>query len=223
MFLFFKGFVMDFAKGSDGYESFCGTSYASKVLGISIGTVQGLVERNELRAWRTNGGHRRISLKSIQEYQHRHNLHPNALMLGEERLKIIVVEDDESTRLMLKTNFDRWGLPLDVMMYASAIEAMLDMPNLHPQVLLTDLVMPRVNGFDFVKTLHEHGSFKSMAVVAMTGLRPEQVKAKGGLPEGVQLLHKPIDLEWLRGYLGAIISVRQINQRLQAEKAAAST
>jgi DNA-binding response OmpR family regulator len=144
-------------------------------------------------------------------------------MLGEQRLKIIVVEDDESTRLMLKTNFDRWGLPLDVMMYASAIEAMLDMPNLLPQVLLTDLVMPHVNGFEFDKTLQEHGSFKSMAVVAMTGLRPEQVKAKGGLPEGVQLLHKPIDLEWLRGYLGAIISVRQINQRLQAEKAAAST
>ncbi len=98
---------MDFAKGSDGYESFCGTSYAYKVLGISIGTVQGLVERNELRAWRTNGGHRRISLKSIQEYQHRHNLHPNALMLGEQRLKSIVVEDDASTRLMLQTNFDR--------------------------------------------------------------------------------------------------------------------
>ena len=52
---------MEFAMGSDGYESFCGTSYASKMLGISIGTVQGLVERNELRAWRTNGGHRRIS------------------------------------------------------------------------------------------------------------------------------------------------------------------
>jgi excisionase family DNA binding protein len=209
--------------GSDGYESFCGTSYASKMLGISIGTVQGLVERNELRAWRTNGGHRRISLKSIQEYQHRHNLHPNALMFGEDRLKVVVVEDDESTRLMLQTNFDRWGLPLDVMMYASAIEAMLDMPSLYPQVLLTDLVMPRVNGFDFVRTLNEHGSFKSMAVVAMTGLRPEQVKAKGGLPEGVQLLHKPIDLEWLRGFLGALISVRQINQRLQAEKNAAAT
>ena len=100
---------MDFAMGSDGYESFCGTSYASKVLGISIGTVQGLVERNELRGWRTNGGHRRISLKSIQEYQHRHNLHPNTLMCGEDRLKVVVVEDDEATRLMLKMNFDRWG------------------------------------------------------------------------------------------------------------------
>jgi len=214
---------MDFAKRSDGYESFCGTSYASKILGISIGTVQGLVERNELRGWRTNGGHRRISLKSIQEYQHRHNLHPNALMYGEDRLKVVVVEDDESTRLMLQTNFDRWGLPLDVMMYASAIEALLDMPSMYPQVLLTDLVMPHVNGFDLVRTLNEHGSFKSMAVVAMTGLRPDQVKAKGGLPEGVQLLHKPIDLEWIRGFFGALISVRQINQRLQAEKNAATT
>jgi len=136
---------------------------------------------------------------------------------------VMVVEDDEATRLMLQTNFDSWGLPLNVMMYASAIEAMLDMPTLHPQVLLTDLVMPRVNGFDFIKTLNEHISFKSLAVVAMTGLRPEQVKAKGGLPEGVQLLHKPIDLEWLRGFFGAILSVRQINQRLQAERNAATT
>jgi hypothetical protein len=80
----------------------------------------------------TDGGHRRISLKSIQEYQHRHNLHPNALMHGEARIKVVVVEDDEPTRLMLQTNFDRWGLPLDVTMYASAIEALLDMHTVYP-------------------------------------------------------------------------------------------
>lgn len=214
---------MDFAMGSDGYESFCGTSYASKLLGLSVGTIQGLVEKNELRAWRTNGGHRRISLKSIQEYQHRHNLHPNALMHGEERLKVLVVEDDDATRLMLQMNMDDWGLPLDVIMYTSAMEAMLDIPSLHPQVLLTDLVMPGVDGFEFVKTLHEHASFRSIAVVAMTGLQSEQVKDMGGLPEGVQLLLKPIDLEWLRGFLGALISVRQMNQRIQGQKTAEVT
>ena len=109
------------------------------------------------------------------------------------------------------------------MMYNSAIEAMLDMPILQPQVLMTDLVMPGVDGFEFVKTLHEHAIFRSMAVVAMTGLRAEQVNDKGGLPEGVQLLLKPIDLEWLRGFLGALISVRQIHQRLQGLKTAGVT
>jgi CheY-like chemotaxis protein len=182
-----------------------------------------LVEKNELRAWKTSGGHRRISLKSIQEYQQRHNLHPNSLIYGEERLKVVVVEDDETTRVMLQMNFDRWGLPLDVMMYASAIEAMLDLPNMHPQVLLTDLAMPRVDGFDLVKTLSEHANFRSLAVVAMTGLSADQIKERGGLPENVQILTKPIDLEWLRGYLGALISVRQINQRFQTPKPALET
>ena len=214
---------MDFVMSSDGYESFCGTTYASKVLGLSIGTIQGLVARNELRAWRTSGGHRRISLKSIQEYQLKHNLQPNAFMQGLERIKVVVVEDDEATREMLELNFESWGLPLEVLMYESAIEAMLDMPSIQPQLLLTDLVMPRVDGFEFVKTLHEHASFKSLTVIAITGLSAAQVQAKGGLPEGVQLMHKPLDLEWLRGFLVALCSVKQINQRLQNSKQAIAT
>ncbi|MBS4049565.1 MAG: excisionase family DNA-binding protein, partial [Alphaproteobacteria bacterium] len=47
-------------------EEYCGTFYAAKVLGMSVGTVQALVQRGELKAWRTQGGHRRISLESIR-------------------------------------------------------------------------------------------------------------------------------------------------------------
>lgn len=31
------------------------------MLGLSVGTVQSLVERGELEAWKTQGGHRRIA------------------------------------------------------------------------------------------------------------------------------------------------------------------
>jgi len=211
---------MNLVTGKEGYESFCGTSYASKLLGLSIGTIQGLVSRKELRAWRTNGGHRRISMKSIQEYQRKHNLQPNAFMHNLEHIKIVVVEDDEPTRVMLQLHFDKWGLPLEVVMYESAIEAMLDIPSFQPQVLLTDLVMPRVDGFALIRTLNEHASLKSLTVVAMTGLQPKQIQSKGGLPEGVHVMHKPLDLGWLRGFLGGFASVKQVNQRFQAAKLA---
>lgn len=214
---------MNLATEKEGYESFCGTSYASKVLGLSIGTIQSLVSRKELRAWRTNGGHRRISMKSIQEYQRKHNLQPNAFMHNFERIKMVVVEDDASTRVMLQLHFDKWGLPLKVLMYESAIEAMLDMPTYQPQVLLTDLVMPRVDGFAFIRTVNEHASLKSLTVVAMTGLQPRQLLSKGGLPEGVHVMHKPLDLGWLRGFLGGFVSVKQVNQRFQAAKLARAT
>jgi excisionase family DNA binding protein len=204
---------MNMPPSKEPYDGYRGTSYAAKMLGISVGTVQGLVEKNELKAWKTQGGHRRISLQSIQDYQRRHNLAPASMLQGEGCLRVLVVEDDESTRLMLQANFDQWGLPLDAVMYSSAMGALLDMPSLQPQVLLTDLKMPNVDGFEFLKALSRHNLFSSMAVVVMTGMSAEEVRAKGGLPDGVQLLQKPIDMDWLHGFFDALMSVRQINRR----------
>ena len=204
---------MELPPSREPYDGYCGTSYAAKMLGLSVGTVQGLVEKNDLKAWKTQGGHRRISLQSIQDYQRRHNLTPAYMSQGEDHLRVLVVEDDESTRLMLQAQLDQWGLPLDVVMYASAMEALLDMPSLQPQVLLTDLKMPNVDGFEFLKTLSAHNLFNNLAVVVMTGMSAEDVRAKGGMPDGVQLLHKPLDLDWLHGFFDALISVRQINRR----------
>ena len=210
---------MNFSSSKEPYDGYCGTSYAAKLLGVSVGTVQGLVEKNDLKAWKTQGGHRRISMQSIQEYQRRHNLSPASLIQGEDKLRVLVVEDDEPTRVMLQTNFDQWGLPLDAIMYASAMEALLDMPTLQPQVLLTDLRMPNVDGFEFVRTLSEHTIFNSLAVVVITGMTPDEIASKGGLPDGVQFLQKPIDMDWLRGFLDALMSVRQINRRARSQTA----
>jgi excisionase family DNA binding protein len=204
---------MELPPSREPYDGYCGTSYAAKMLGLSVGTVQGLVEKSDLKAWKTQGGHRRISLQSIQDYQRRHNLTPAYMSQGEDHLRVLVVEDDEASRVMLQAQFDQWGLPLDVVMYASAMEALLDMPSLQPQVLLTDLKMPNVDGFEFLKTLSAHNLFSNLAVVVMTGMSADDVRAKGGLPDGVQLLLKPIDLDWLHGFFDALISVRQINRR----------
>jgi excisionase family DNA binding protein len=205
---------MNTPPSKEPYDGYCGTSYAAKMLGISVGTVQGLVEKNDLRAWKTQGGHRRISLQSIQDYQRRHNLAPASMIQGQDRLRVLVVEDDENTRLMLQANFDQWGLALDVIMYASAMEAMLDMPSLQPQVLLTDLKMPNMDGFEFLKILSAHNLFSKLTVVVMTGISPDEVHKKGGLPDGVQLLQKPIDMDWLHGFFDALMSVRQMNRRV---------
>jgi excisionase family DNA binding protein len=51
----------------DTSDEYCGTSYAAKLLNLSVGTVQTLVEKNELEAWKTQGGHRRISIQSIRD------------------------------------------------------------------------------------------------------------------------------------------------------------
>jgi excisionase family DNA binding protein len=198
---------------TDGYDGYCGTSYAARLLKLSVGTIQNLVESNTLKAWKTQGGHRRISLQSIQEYQCANNLESASLYSNDAKVRVLVVEDDESSRVMYQAYFDRWSLPLDIVIYASAMEALLDMPAMQPQVLLTDLNMPDMDGFKFIKTLSEHKLFTSLPVIAITGLTTTQIEERGGLPKDVQILQKPIDMEWLHGFLDAIISVRKINGR----------
>ncbi len=197
----------------DGYDGYCGTSYAAKLLKLSVGTVQSLVESNSLRAWRTQGGHRRISLQSIHEYLLANKLEVSTGLCDKGRLRVLLIEDDEDTRVMYQAYLDQWALQLDVVMYASAMEALLDMPTLQPQLLLTDLNMPGMDGFKFLKTVREHKLFEPLPIIVMTGLSDDEIKQRGGLPRDVQILRKPIDMKWLRGFLEALINLKSINSK----------
>ena len=192
----------------DNSDEYCGTSYAAKLLNLSVGTVQTLVEKNELEAWKTQGGHRRISIQSIRDYQNRASLSPNANYQDTKRLKVMVVEDDEMTRTMFQMHFDQWDLSLDTTITASAIEALLDLPALKPQVLVADLHMPGIDGVEMLRQLHGHPQFAQVAVIVITGLNAAEIAELGDLPEGTHVLRKPVDMGWLRGYFQAMLTIR---------------
>jgi hypothetical protein len=211
--IFYRGVVMSHKAIPDSSDEYCGTSYAAKLLNLSVGTVQTLVEKNELEAWKTQGGHRRISLQSIRNYQSRASLSPNALYQDGKRLKVMVVEDDELTRILFQKHFDQWDLSIDATITASAIEALLDISVLKPQVLITDLRMPGIDGVEMLRQLNSHPLFAQMSVIVVTGLSDEEITHYGVLPSGAHVLHKPVDMGWLRGYFHAMLSMRQGGRR----------
>lgn len=49
-------------------DNFCTTTEASRILGLSVGTIHRMVSMGRLKAHLTHGGHRRISRKSLNEY-----------------------------------------------------------------------------------------------------------------------------------------------------------
>lgn len=200
----------------DSSDEYCGTSYAAKLLNLSVGSVQTLVEKNELQAWKTQGGHRRISIQSIYDYQNRSSLAPVSPMQEGKHLRVMVVEDDAATRAMYRAHFDNWDLPIDATITSSAIEALLDIPVLKPQVLLADLRMPGIDGVEMLRQLHVHPQFAQVSVIVITGLSDEEISKYGDLPEGTHVLRKPVDMGWLRGYFEAMLTIRGGAKRRQA-------
>lgn len=191
-------------------EDYCGTSYAAKLLGLSVATVQSLVEKGEIDAWKTLGGHRRIALKSINTY-----LAKNSPQLSrvdtdpKHRLRVLMVEDDEATRELYRYQFEDWDLPVDCTWMPSALEAMMDIASMRPDLLITDLSMPGVDGIEMLKALKRNLQLADMQIVVISGLEPEAVEARGGLPPHAHLLKKPVNFDWLHGYLTALLTANR--------------
>ncbi|NDD02531.1 MAG: helix-turn-helix domain-containing protein, partial [Betaproteobacteria bacterium] len=123
----------------------CGTSKAAELLQLSVGTVQSLVDKNILNAWVTEGGHRRISLESIHNYQVQQQKLPALERLINDRLRVMVVDDDDVTRHMLQDTCLAVHAQIDCSAWASAIEALLQLPLFKPHILFLDLLMPQVD------------------------------------------------------------------------------
>ncbi|HEY3046487.1 MAG TPA: response regulator [Polaromonas sp.] len=191
-------------------EDYCGTSYAAKLLGLSVATVQSLVEKGEIEAWKTLGGHRRIALQSINAY-----LAKNSPQLSrvdtdpKHRLRVLLVEDDENTRELYRCQFEEWELPVDCTWMPSALEALMDIASMRPDLLITDLSMPGVDGIEMLKALKRNQQLADMQIIVISGLPAEAIAARGGLPLHAQLLQKPVNFDWLHGYISALVAANR--------------
>jgi len=184
----------------------CGTFSAAKMLGMSVGTIQSLVERGELQAWKTKGGHRRISLDSIRKYQRDHGLAAISCPSGE-LVRMLVVDDDPVFLALVEDAVKSWNMSVQCSTMSSAIEALMTISSLNPHVLVTDLRMPEVDGFDFIIKLRSNPQFDSLHIIAVTSMSPEEIQKRGGLPRNVVLMSKPLDIRWLHGFTSALWSV----------------
>ena len=138
-------------------------NYAAKLLGVSAATVESLVEKGDIEAWKTLGGHLRLLLPAINAYIHKNN--PQQALVDPDpgsRLSVLVVEDDEDARELYKSQFDDWDLPLDCSFMPSALEALVDISTMRPNLLITDMNMPGVDGMEMLRAIKRNPQLLAM-------------------------------------------------------------
>jgi excisionase family DNA binding protein len=179
-------------------KSFCTTRQAATLLGVSVGTVQLWVESGLLQAWKTAGGHRRVLRDSVESLLHKKPAAPVlsgpkvVIASGPRRIRVMVVEDDPSLLRLYETQLSRWSIPMELTLMDNAISALLHMGRGGPDLLITDLHMPGMDGFAMLRVLNQSPEMARTKMVVVSGLDADEVKARGGVPTGVEVLAKPI-------------------------------
>jgi CheY-like chemotaxis protein len=110
---------------------------------------------------------------------------------------ILVVEDDADIREVTADVLRDAGCP-EVVEARDGAEALTKLDDLKcPCLIVLDLVMPRMDGLEFLARMKKHRRAREFSIVVMTG-RPDPATVPGVL--GV--LRKPFDVEALVSLLG---------------------
>ena len=185
-------------------EDVCSTREAADRLGVSLRTVQLWSEAGLLRAWKTPGGHRRILTTSVEELlQRREGVIGRRAPSG--AFQVLVVEDEPDFRQLFELHLRSWGLPIHLTSVPSGFEALLQIGASRPDLLITDLRMPGIDGFEMLRALKASGALGELEIIVVTALTAHTIAERGGLPEGVTVLFKPLHFAELKQRLAQLV------------------
>lgn len=182
-------------------QEYLTTREAAEMLGVSLRTVQLWVESGVLSAWKTAGGHRKISMDSVERTldERKKSLARVPASSADIRkdIRVLIVEDDDGISSMLTYFFTSWSHPAEVQTARNGFEGLISLGSKKPDILITDLNMPGINGFEMLRHIKASKDYRNMPIFVITALSKEDIDNHGGVGAGVHVIYKPINLDKL--------------------------
>ena len=115
--------------------------------------------------------------------------------------RILIVEDDAAARVGLEQLVKSWGFIAESA--SDGEEALSKVTSFRPAIVITDLVMPRMDGLGLLRALQEQGADATTLLLTAQGTVETAVEA---MKEGAyDYLTKPVDIQRLKILLDKIV------------------
>lgn len=125
--------------------------------------------------------------------------------MADKRKNIMIVDDDEDLRRELSEIMDSENY--QVKSFADGREALGEIQRFHPNVLLLDIRMPKINGIQMLDWLRCKNLVNGLKIIIITGFYDEQKCKKIAQVYGVNAyMLKPFDPEELLDKVEAVIA-----------------
>lgn len=122
-------------------------------------------------------------------------------------MKILVVEDYEDTRLMMRLELE--GRGYRVVEAADGEEAVRVAWRECPDIILMDLSLPKIDGFEAARRIRKDEQMRDVLIVAVTA-HQEPLYRANALETGFHAyVTKPIDFDWLDELLKNLATGRE--------------
>jgi excisionase family DNA binding protein len=143
------------------------TRQSAKVLQVSLGTVQKMVELGELIAWKTRGGHRRILASSLEQQLQRRKRAmrqkntQNCVAMG-------IFRRTENSEELLQSIAD-WQLKVEMEVAVDSLEGLMKAVSIAPDLIFLDALIPPVEQVHLIHYLSKNKDTQRIPILVDEG------------------------------------------------------
>jgi excisionase family DNA binding protein len=181
------------------------TGEAARYCHVTPVAVWKWIKKGKLPAYRLPGGHYRIDRNALLDFASKHNIPVDAELLAGNDRRILVVDDEPTVIEIVSRALQQLGAHIIMASAADGFEAGLQMATFRPHLLILDLMMPQVNGFQVCRTIRESPALTHAKILILTAFGSHE-NLRRVLDTGANdFMHKPVDIEQLRAKVVSLL------------------
>ncbi len=138
------------------------------------------------------------------------------LLFQHDKAHIVVVEDDEYVLAMLVSMLQSHGCK--VFPFNNGAEALEAVRKEIPDLILLDIAMPEMDGFEVCERLKQDLNLKDIPIIFMSGMNSMEDKIKGFMIGGVDYITKPFHPEEVHARVKTHLSLSALRNKLAYQK-----
>jgi excisionase family DNA binding protein len=162
---------------------------AAKYLGVAQSTIRKWSDVGRVPAFYTPGGHRRYRRSDLDAFLERSGPGRGGGPL------VLVVDDDPQVRELVRANLELEGYT--VREAGSATEGLAALEERAPDLILLDVMMPQMDGWEMLRRVQERHGIGSIPVVMFSGKLDARTQAQATERGAQAFVGKPFDLQAL--------------------------
>ena len=165
---------------------------AAKYLGVAQSTIRKWSDVGRLPAFYTPGGHRRYRRGDLDAFLQRSASPSRGDSPGP---SILIVDDDERIREFVRVNLEMEGY--SVREAGSAEEGLTALEHESPDLILLDVMMPQVDGWEMLRRVQERHGVGAIPVVMFSGKVDDETLADAESRGAQAFIGKPFNPQQL--------------------------
>jgi excisionase family DNA binding protein len=175
-------------RGAGAQPEWLTLGQAAKYLGVAQSTMRKWSDLGRVSAFYTPGGHRRYKRVDLDQFLDRSGRGGGTSSEGP---LVLIVDDDERLREYIRVNLEAEGYI--VREAGSAEEGLAALDDESPDLILLDVMMPKVDGWEMLQRVHEKHGVGAIPVIMFSG-KVDERSADEATSRGAQgFIGKPFD------------------------------